>query len=348
MDPLPTFLTFSLVISSILTLICIQQVLITPIHSKTDRSLLTIKILNALFGATETVYIILCLNEYHNANNSISLTRFIFEMIRYLFLSICLLIFILNRFSYLYKIHINKPLPLWIHTIYITLICIFNITLIITFSISLYSQSSFYWQIQLIHLKFDIVISCIIGIIIISHIYYKFNSKIQTYLQTILSQHNQLKQIEHINNKLLDNEYMAQLTHGLNIAKDNNHYTVTKQDILKNNLNLASKIREANFKLFSYILLLFIFGIIDLIYIPISIHNLNTMKNNMHSLTVPYVLTSNIEYIFQRILFDIILIILIYYIYSNKSLLKILLNKKQYKKDNNKLCIITCLNCSLF
>eukprot|EP01084_Bolivina_argentea_P213799 363013_1 len=152
MDPLATFTTFSLIISSILTLICIQQVLITPIQSKNNRPLLSIRLLTALFGSTETVYILLCLIEHDNANSNPSLSeaRFVFEMLRYLLLSIALLIFILDRLQYLYKIHINEAMPIWIDTVYITLCCIFNTTLFITFSIALYSTSSFYWKIQLI------------------------------------------------------------------------------------------------------------------------------------------------------------------------------------------------------
>ena len=203
-------------------------------------------------------------------------------MLRYFILSIILLIFTLDRLKYLYKIHINKSIPIWIRTIFITLCFIFNITLIITFSISLYSKSSFYWKIQLIHIKFDVVISCIIAIISIFHIYYKFNHKIQSYLNEILSQHNQLKQIEQINNKLFDQQYMFQLTQGMGIPynNNNNNIALTKEDILANNLNLAAKIREANHKLFSYILLLFICLIIEFIYIPITLKIIISMENN--------------------------------------------------------------------
>ena len=277
-------------------------------------------------------------------------------MFRYFFLSIALLIFTLDRLKYLYKIHMNQHIPIWIRTMFITLCSIFNITLIITFSISLYSQSSFYWKIQLIHVKFDVVISCFIGIIAICHIYYNFNHKIQSYLNEILSQHQQLKQIESINNKLFDKNYMLQLTQGKIPSNGNNHnidnIQLRKEDILANNLNLAAKIREANYKLFSYILLLTICLIIDLIYIPISIKQIKSMglkKEYLSSyLTTPYQLTSNLEFILQRILFDIITIILIYWMYDNKSLFKTLCNRNKNKYKKKHLCIISFINCSLF
>ena len=279
-------------------------------------------------------------------------------MLRYFVLSIILLIFTLDRLQYLYKIHINEAIPIWIRTVFITLCFIFNITLIITFSISLYSQSSFYWKIQLIHTKFDVVILCLIVIISICHIYYKFNHKIQSYLNEILSQHNQLKQIEQINNKLFDKQYMFQLTQGMGIKKingnanmDQHQQPLTKEDILANNLNLAAKIREANYKLLSYILLLSLFLIIEFIYIPISIKRIISMEQNhkySSYLTPSYQLTSNLEFIFQRILFDIIAMILIYWVYDNKSLFKVLYHKNKQPNKNKKLCIITCLNCSLF
>ena len=93
------------------------------------------------------------------------------------------------------------------------------------------------------------------------------------YLNTILSQHQQLKQIQNINNKMIDdninnnnnnNNYILQLTKGFGINEKETNLNFkkeeefTKEDILRNNLNLAAKIREANTKLFSYIILLII------------------------------------------------------------------------------------------
>ena len=168
-------------------------------------------------------------------------------MIRYCFLSLSLLLFSLDRLSNLYQIHLNEGIPIWIRTLCITLCCIFNLTLFITFAISLYALSSFYWEIQLIHLKFDVVISCILGIVSVGHVYYRFNEKIQSYLDAILSQHSQLQQIEEINHKLMDPHYMERLTKGMGIdspLRKRRQSQITKEDVLANNLTLAAKIRE--------------------------------------------------------------------------------------------------------
>ena len=192
----------------------------------------------------------LCIYSVHIdyvATRRLSEARFSFGMIRYCFLSLSLLLFSLDRLSNLYQIHLNRSIPIWIRTLCITLCCIFNLTLFITFAISMYSLSSFYWEIQLIHLKCDVVISCLLGIVSVGHVYYRFNEKIQSYLDAILSQHSQLQQIEEINHKLMDPHYMKRLTKGMGFdspLRKRRQSQITKEDVLANNLTLAAKIRE--------------------------------------------------------------------------------------------------------
>ncbi len=137
---------------------------------------------------------------------------------------IFLAIMAMNKRIQLYQIIIKNLLSFDLASevrIYITILCMFIITLIITFGGTLYSHSLFYWQIQLIHSKFDIVI------------------------------------------------------------------------------------------LFCWYCMYY---------------------------------TNTIQYIFERIFFDIILVILIYYKYSNKSLLKILLNKKRDMNNNDNINIAIYIN----
>ena len=266
MDALPAITSFFLTVSGILTAICLQQVLITPPrskHAESSRSLLVIRSVNLLLASAETMYIALCLAEMSHgplfifyisslalilqnilfikfrcptATRRLSEARFVSGVTVYCFLSLSLLLFALDRLSNLYQIHIDEAVPIWVRTLCITLCCIFNLTLLITFAVSLYSLSSFYWELQLIQLKVDVVVCCVVGIVSVAHIYYRFNQQIQSYLDAILAQHSQLQQIEEINHKLLD-------PHRRRTGKRTTS-RITKEDVLTNNLILAAKIRE--------------------------------------------------------------------------------------------------------
>ena len=74
-------------------------------------------------------------------------------------------------------------------------------------------------------------------------------------------------------------------------------------------------IRTANTKLCSYIAVLFVVMAIESVYISVEIGHLSA-PNTMHILTAPYSMTSRSHFLLQRLLMDVILTVLIYWVYS--------------------------------
>ena len=110
LDTVEGILIASFIVSFIIVLITIEQICVTrieytlPESHRDDRPLLFFRCMNFCYTLTETTYLLLCIIEYeqqHTSNNSntnntnnysnISLSRYIIDGIRYIFLSIVLL-----------------------------------------------------------------------------------------------------------------------------------------------------------------------------------------------------------------------------------------------------------------
>jgi len=251
MDTFPSFATLSLLTASILTAFCVHQVLITPVLSKRDdppRSLLAMRTTNLLFAATETVHVALCLAEASKASSRLTAWRFSAGAMGYLLLSVALLLSSLDRLSTLYRVHLTEAMPVWVRTLCTTLCGVFCLSVVVAWSVSMYSLSSFYWALQRIHFKLDVLVWCCLGIGSVGHIHWSFNAKIRCYLDAVLSRHNARRQIEDINAKLLSHSLPGIASQSARRAP-----IATKSDVLANNLTLAAKIREANAKLCRHI-----------------------------------------------------------------------------------------------
>lgn len=210
LDTVEGILIASFIISFLIVLIAIEQICVTriewrlPESQRDDRPLLFFRCMNLCYTLTETIYLLLCILEYeqerhsnnnnynnnntnntntnsHNNSNIISLSRYIIDGIRYIFLSIVLLTYCLDSLEYKYFIHIGETCPNIFRIIFVSIFLLFNLLFLCLISMSLFIKLIEYWYLITILIKFVLIISILIYIISLIHILFKFNLRINYY-----------------------------------------------------------------------------------------------------------------------------------------------------------------------